>query len=208
MKILKSIKEKYLERNEKKIEGKIKNVLSKIKYHNKVFCFIPVLDVVNFLMINRKIKINSHFENEMNLIFLFKILTSGLFLLLSLALIFGEPPKEGIMLSYAVYFFLIVLHLFVSIIQRFCFSEKNIKDIILKEENKTVLDKEDFEILKKNIDHKILSDFMVKNDFKIKYCDLSDLEYKIEKEKEYTIQKDKAMEILSTKSNIREKVEM
>lgn len=208
MKILKSIKEKYLKRNEEKIEGKIKSILSKIKYHNKVLCFIPVLDVVNFGMINRKIKINSHFDNEMNLIFLFKLLSSGLSLIMSLALIFGEPPKSGIILIYIACFIAIVLHLFLSIIQRFSFSEENIKDIILTEEKKTVLDKEDFEILKKNIDHKVLSDFMVKNDFEIRYCDLSDLEYEIEKEKEYTIQKDKAMKILLSKSSVKEKVKI
>lgn len=90
--------------------------------------------------------------------------------------------------------------------------EENLKNYIndkIKENVlNTVLEIEDFETLKENIDHQVLSDFMLKNNFKIKYCDLSTLDFESEKKKKYTIQKGKAMEILSAKSNIREKVEM
>lgn len=208
MQILKSIKEKYLKRNEEKIERKVKNILSKIKYYNKVMCFIPVLDVVNLWMINKKIKISSNFKDEMNSLLLFRFLSSGCFLLLSLSLFFEKPPQDEIIFGYIAVSLFTIIHLLLSILQSLYLSPKNIKDVIFTEENKNVLDKEDFEILKENIDHKVLSDFMVKNDFKIRHCDLSKLEYEIEKDKEYTIQKGKAMEILLSKSSVIEKVEI
>lgn len=209
MKILQSIRDKFLKRNEEKTERKVKNILSKINFYNKIMCFIPILDVINLWMINKKIKISYNYsENYMKPLIVYRGLSSLFLVILGSVFMFAKHFEDRIIFGYIALFLCVLLHFSLSILQSSIFSKKTIKEVVLVEDEQKVLDKEDFEILKANIDYKVLSDFMVKNDFKIRYCDMSGLGYEIEKDKQYTIQKDKAMEILLSKSSVKEKVEI